>query len=182
MTVREELSALYSNKIKLDKDGHVELTSLQYLFFKDRTATSPNDSVHCVSLLGYAGSVSLWIYQDDILMKQLATSPLPRLQAMAAPAQRMSIERYRTEQLVKLLNHEIICSANAKRTAGILEGAAYISDLPSGSKRLKLRIHRRDVWEVLVDVSSLSDRSPKISALNREDGEVNEFELLMLEN
>jgi hypothetical protein len=87
------------------------------------------------------------IYQDDIFMKQLATSLLPRLQAMAAPAQKMSIERYRAEQLVKLLNHKIICSANGKRTTGILEGAAYISDLPSGSKRLKLRIHGRHVWK-----------------------------------
>jgi hypothetical protein len=121
------------------------------------------------------------IYQDDIFMKQLATSLLPRLQAMAAPAQKMSIERSRAEQLVKLLNHEIICSANGKRTTGIFEGAAYISDLPSGSERLKLRIHGRDVWEVLVGVSSLSDGSSKISALNPEDGEVDEFELLMLE-
>jgi hypothetical protein len=136
MTVREELSALYSNEIKLDEDGHVELTSLQYLLFKDRTGTSSNDSVHYVSLLEYAGSVSLWIYQDDILMKQLATSLLPRLQAVAAPAQKMSMERYRAEQLVKLLNHEIICSANGKRTTGIFEGAAYISDLSSGSESL----------------------------------------------
>jgi hypothetical protein len=36
--------------------------------------------------------------------------------------------------------------------------------------------------EVLVVVLLLSDRSSKISALNLEDGEVNEFELLMLEN
>jgi hypothetical protein len=180
--VRGELSALYSNEIKLDEDGHVELTPLQYFFFKDRTGTSSNDSVHCVSLLEYAGSVSLWIYQDDILMKQLATSLLPRLQAMAAPAQKMSIERYRAEQLVNLLNHEIICSANGKCTTGIFEGAAYISDLPSGSERFKFRIHERDVWEVLVDVSSLSDESSKISASDQEDGEADEFELLMLKN
>jgi hypothetical protein len=52
----------------------------------------------------------------------------------------------------------------------------------SATERLKLRIHGRNVWEVLMDVSSLSDGSSKISALNPEDGEVDEFELLMFEN
>jgi hypothetical protein len=64
---------------------------------------------------------------------------------MAAPAQKMSIEQYRAEQLVKLLNYKIIYLANSKRTISILKGAAYISDLLSSSKRLKLRIYRRDV-------------------------------------
>jgi hypothetical protein len=179
--VRNELSALYSNDIKLNEDGRVELTSLQHLLFKDSTGRSSNDCGDCVSLLEYAGMVSPWIHQNDVLMKQLASSLLVRLQAMAAPAPEMPIERYRAEQLVKLLNHDITCSVNGKHTRGILEGAAYIPDLPYGSERLRLRIRGTDVWEVLVDVLSLSDGSTKLSGFNDEDGETDEFGVLLLE-
>jgi hypothetical protein len=180
--VRIELSALYSNDIKLDEEGHVELSSLQHLLFKDSTGRSSNEFVDCVSLLEYAGMVSPWIHQNDVLMKQLASSLLVRLQAVAAPVPEMPIERYRAEQLVKLLNHDITCSVNGKHMRGILEGAAYIPDLPSGSKRLKLRIRGTDVWEVSVDVSSLSDGSTKLSKCNDENGETDEFEILLLES
>jgi hypothetical protein len=62
---------------KLDEDGRVELTSLQPLLFKDSTGRSPNEC-DCVSLLEYAGMVSPWIHQHDMLMKQLASSLLVR--------------------------------------------------------------------------------------------------------
>jgi len=176
--VRNELSALYFNDIKLDEDGDVELTSLQHLLFKDGSGRSSHEFGDCVSLLEYAGMVSPWIHQNDMLMKQLASTLLVRLQAVAAPAPEMPIERYRAEQLVKLLNHDISCSANGKHIRGILEGAAYIPNLPNESEKLKLRVRGTDVWEVSVDVSSLSNGSTKVSRFDDENGETDEFEIL----
>jgi hypothetical protein len=116
-----------------------------------------------------------------VLIKQLALSLLIRLQAVAAPALEIPIERYRAEQLVKLLNYDITCSANGKHTRGILKGAAYIPDLPNSSKRLRLRIRGTDVWEVLVNVLSLSNRSTEILKFNDKDAETDEFGVLLLE-
>jgi hypothetical protein len=162
------MDQLCNGKLKLNKDGNIEITAMQFhLFWKDSPSQHLIKGPVIVSPLKFAGSVCLALNYNKGIAHMIAEKLLPHLQAMAAPEEyQISLISFWDHTITTYLNKVVTFRRSGETYSGILKGVANRSKpsaAPFPPDFYQMRISGQEDWEVRFGLYELARCSAVIS-------------------